>query len=221
VPIFSKKGTLWVNQQNTITLYYLPNMKSFHKLLFSTLVLGFVVACTPSTDQTEMSDASVATTDSLATSDTLVVPVIIDGWESYGEVISADDAVAVNGVIDTFTEEPKELKITGTLVEVCQNRGCWTTISTDDGRNVHMTFKDYGFFLPKDAAGRTFIAEGIALVKETSIEDQKHKLEDAGATAEAIAAITAPKVELTFEAKGVLLNASTTTTEVPQTVGAE
>ncbi|HAC14651.1 MAG TPA: hypothetical protein DCE78_01720 [Bacteroidetes bacterium] len=193
-------------------------MKSLHKLLLSTLVLGFVVACTPSADQT---DASLATADSLAATDTLAAPVIIDGWESYGEVISANEAIAVNGVTDSFTAVPTELKITGTLLEVCQEKGCWTTIATDDGRNVHMTFKDYGFFLPKDAAGRTFVAEGIAFVKETSVEDQKRKLEESGATAEAIATITAPKVELAFEAKGVLLNAATTSTDVPQVVGAE
>lgn len=188
-------------------------MKSFHKILFSTLCLGVFVACTPDADQVESPDT---VNESTATIDTLANPVDIDGWKSYGEVITASNAVAVNGVINSFTEEPKELKITGTLVEVCQNKGCWTTIATDDGRNVHMTFKDYGFFLPKDAAGRTFIAEGIGFVKETSVDDQKHKLEDAGASAEAIAAITSPKIELAFEASGVLLNADSEGSDGPQ-----
>ncbi|MDA9847118.1 DUF4920 domain-containing protein [Flavobacteriaceae bacterium] len=41
---------------------------------------------------------------------------------------------------------------------------------------------------------------------ETSIEDLRHYAEDAGASAEDIAAIVSPKVSYNFEADGVLIS---------------
>jgi hypothetical protein len=127
-------------------------------------------------------------------------------WEAFGAEITSDQAVPVTDVIDQFdldTEKP--FKISGTLYEVCAEKGCWTKVQTDDGRIVRITFKDYGFFLPTDAAGREMIAEGVGFRKETSVEELRHYAEDAKKTAEEIAAITEPKIEYLFEASGVLL----------------
>lgn len=132
-----------------------------------------------------------------------------DGWDSFGEPITAENAVQISTVVDEFImEEQKNFKITGTLVNVCQSKGCWTTLTTDDGRMVKMTFANYGFFLPTDAAGREIIAEGVGFKKVTTLDEQRHHLEDAGATAEEIAAVTEEKVEYAFEATGVILKKS-------------
>lgn len=128
-------------------------------------------------------------------------------WESFGAQITADHAVPVSDVIDQFamdTESP--FKISGTLHEVCAEKGCWTKVQTEEGRIVRMTFKDYGFFLPTNAAGRQIVAEGVGFLKETSVEELRHYAKDAQKTDEEIAAITEPKVEYMFEASGVLLN---------------
>jgi hypothetical protein len=128
-------------------------------------------------------------------------------WESFGATITAEQAIPVSDVIDQFamdTETP--FKISGTLHEVCAEKGCWTKIQTEDGRTVRMTFKDYAFFLPTDAAGRQVVAEGVGLRKETSVEELRHYAKDAKKTDEEIAAITEPKIEYLFEAAGVLLN---------------
>ena len=47
--------------------------------------------------------------------------------------------------------------------------------------------------------------EGKAFVKETSVEELKHYAEDAGKSKEEIAKITEPKLEMSFEASGVLM----------------
>ena len=65
-------------------------------------------------------------------------------------------------------------------------------------------FKDYGFFMPLNAEGEV-IVNGKAFVSETSVEELRHYAEDAGKSAEEIAAITAPKRTYSFEADGVLL----------------
>ncbi|MCH8495277.1 MAG: DUF4920 domain-containing protein [Balneolales bacterium] len=129
-----------------------------------------------------------------------------EGWALYGDYITAANYSDLSEVIDEFTEdEEKEMKIGGTLNTVCQTKGCWTTLETEDGRSLRMTFANYSFFLPIDAAGREIVAEGLAFKKTTSVDELIHYAEDENASAEEIAAITEPKVEYTFEAKGVLL----------------
>ena len=84
-------------------------------------------------------------------------------------------------------------------------KGCWMTLNMADGNQVMVKFKDYGFFVPKDIAGKEVIINGKAFVEEVSVGDQKHYAEDAGKSAEEIAAITAPKKTFSFEADGVLI----------------
>lgn len=167
-------------------------MKTLVKTLCVALIVPAFMACSP---KTESADTAVATTT-----------VDLTEWESFGEEIDPSDVVALDVVIDEFTlETEKEYTISGTLVEVCQSKGCWTVLNTEDGRSVKMTFANYGFFLPTDAAGREIIAEGVGFKKVSSVEEQRHDLEDANASEEAIAAITEEKVEYAFEATGVLL----------------
>ena len=66
-------------------------------------------------------------------------------------------------------------------------------------------FKDYGFFMPKDIAGKEVIINGKAYVEEVSVDEQRHYAEDAGKTKEEIAKITEPKRTFSFEADGVLI----------------
>ncbi|MCA1801331.1 MAG: DUF4920 domain-containing protein [Rhodothermaceae bacterium] len=128
-----------------------------------------------------------------------------DEWETFGDEITPAGSVSVGDVIDEFElDVEKEFKITGTLVSVCQEKGCWTTLETDDGRDIRMTFKDYSFFLPIDYAGKTVVAEGIGFKKVTGVDELRHFAEDGGKSAEDIEAITEPKTEYLFEARGVL-----------------
>lgn len=128
-------------------------------------------------------------------------------WEVFGAEITADQAIPVSDVIDQFSMDHEvPFKISGTLHQVCAEKGCWSKLQTEDGRMVRMTFKDYGFFLPTDAASRQVIAEGVGLRKETSVEELRHYAKDAKKSDEEIASITEPKIEYLFEAAGVLLN---------------
>src|SRR5690554_8064712 len=113
------------------------------KHLLSLLILVvFVAACEKPAQDADL--LAIETTE-------IAIP---DGWDSFGEAIDAQNAVEISAVVDEFVmEEEKNFKISGTLVNVCQNKGCWTTLTTEDGRMVKMTFANYGFFLPTDAAG--------------------------------------------------------------------
>jgi len=130
-------------------------------------------------------------------------------WEVFGEEISPEGYTALSDVIDDFElDTEKTYKISGTLSAVCQEKGCWTILKTDDGREMRMTFKNYSFFLPIDYAGRTAVAEGVGFRKVTSVEELRHYAEDAKKPADEILAITEPKTEYLFEARGVLISKS-------------
>ncbi len=99
-----------------------------------------------------------------------------------------------------------ETQVSGTILEVCKKKGCWMTLPLADGKEMRVTFKDYGFFVPLDCAGKQVILKGRAYLETTSVADQQHYAEDAGKSAAEIAAITAPIQEVAFEATGVFIS---------------
>ncbi|MEO1272693.1 MAG: DUF4920 domain-containing protein, partial [Myxococcota bacterium] len=96
---------------------------------------------------------------------------------------TANAAVPLKDVFDKAGEfSGKTVKVEGKVQSVCKKKGCWLVLQTDEAiaRDVRITFKDYGFFAPKDSAGKQAVVEGIfsrTLVKEA---DRKHLAEDGG-----------------------------------------
>lgn len=88
---------------------------------------------------------------------------------------------------------------------VCQKKGCWVRLKLDENDESFIKFKDYAFFLPKDAEGRKAIVKGQAYVKEVSVDDLKHFAEDAGKSKEEVEKITEPEMTYAFMADGVKL----------------
>ncbi|QBA64691.1 DUF4920 domain-containing protein [Muriicola soli] len=91
------------------------------------------------------------------------------------------------------------------VTEVCQMKGCWMKVSLNGEEEVHVTFKDYGFFVPKDIAGSEVVIHGKAFKEKMSVEDQKHYAKDGGATEEEIDQITTDRTSYRFIADGVRL----------------
>jgi hypothetical protein len=65
--------------------------------------------------------------------------------------------------------------------------------------------KDYGFFLPVAAKGKTVVIEGDVSMKTISVAEQKHYAEDAKKSQAEIDAITEPKTEVKVLAKGIVV----------------
>jgi hypothetical protein len=65
--------------------------------------------------------------------------------------------------------------------------------------------KDHSFTVPLALNGKTIVADGIAEIKVTTVEMQKHYAEDAGKSKEEIDAIKEPKKEIVMQAKGILV----------------
>jgi hypothetical protein len=63
----------------------------------------------------------------------------------------------------------KTVRVEGQVRKACQKKGCWMELATGDkGAGVRVTFKDYGFFVPVDAAGSQARVEGVVKVSELS-----------------------------------------------------
>ncbi len=130
-------------------------------------------------------------------------------YKSFGKEIISKDAMKASSMAPHYKTmqvgDSIDTKMIAKVASVCQEKGCWMRLDLEDGNEVMVKFKDYGFFMPKDIAGKNVIVNGKAFIEEVSVADQRHYAEDAGKTAEEIASITKPKKTLSFEADGVLL----------------
>lgn len=139
--------------------------------------------------------------------DSLAMKPADAGYQYFGESITPEGAIPASKLIATVGNAPSmNLKIEGKIESCCQKKGCWTEVFVNDSETVHVTFKDYGFFVPKDAGGKTIIMRGVAKYDTTNVEMLRHLAEDAGKSKEEIAKITEPEYDLVFEADGVIIH---------------
>lgn len=125
----------------------------------------------------------------------------------YGKEITADQAISMDQLVANFkTDSVYNGKIVGEVVGVCQKKGCFIHLKrAGEEEPIMVRFKDYGFFMPQDIIGKTIIVEGEAKMTETSVAWLKHYAEDEGKSAEEIAKITEPKVDINIIADGVIV----------------
>ena len=125
--------------------------------------------------------------------------------ESF-DTSGAKDLNYANGIYNDLNPgDTIQMTFMSKVNSVCKEKGCWMRLELPDGSETLVSFKDYGFFVPKDIENQTAIVNGKAFVKETSVEELKHYAKDAGKSEEEIATITEPKLTYSFEADGVYL----------------
>ena len=140
-----------------------------------------------------------------ATSETTEETSSNAGW--YGEEFEFTEAVSASEIAGLMNDSSEnEFVIEATIEECCQKKGCWMKVATTDGETMRVSFKDYSFFVPLDAAGSTMTMKGVAMYDTIDVDFLKHLAEDANATQEEIDAITEPELAITFEATGVLID---------------
>jgi len=125
----------------------------------------------------------------------------------YGDKsINTEGAIDASEVIQMLEgKDSVEVKLKGVVSAVCQKKGCWMTMPIGEDETMSVRFKDYGFFVPMNAADREAVVEGYAFIDTLTVAEQKHYASDANKSEEEIAAITEPLVEYSFLASGVIL----------------
>ena len=125
----------------------------------------------------------------------------------FGDAFEIENAIASTDLKSKLgQEETVEVQVEGEITGVCQKKGCWMTLPMGEGeKDVFVKFKDYKFFVPKDAKGKKAVIKGVAKKEVIDVATLKHYAEDAGKSEEEIAQIDEPEVKFTFMAEGVAI----------------
>ena len=129
---------------------------------------------------------------------------------SYGTAFSLQEVSSSPGRLPRLREGKQKLenaKMMGVISQVCQAEACWLMLKTDYNTDdaVLIKMKDHAFVVPKNLAGKRAAVSGTIVKKMQSVEEQKHLLQDAGASAADIAKVSAPKEMYEMQATGVVL----------------
>lgn len=106
---------------------------------------------------------------------------------SHGSNMPTGKAMSLSQAIEANTGEP--VKIQGQITEVCQKKGCFMVL-TDGQKHARVTFKDYGFFVPKNSAAQNVVVYGELSSKTLSPEQKNHYEQDAGRDASYTESVT-------------------------------
>ena len=134
-----------------------------------------------------------------------------EAFKQYGPTsVDHENAISLVEMVKQFNQNPQVDTYTfyAPIVNVCQSAGCWVNVKKEDGDLLRIRFKDHFGIPPKTESGKTAYFHGIAYYDTISIQLQKHFLEDGHAPQTEIDKIVSPKIELNFQADGVLILSS-------------
>lgn len=174
-------------------------------LLSLLLVLG---ACNQNSTNSKEENKAKTTSETTETqTETTSEELSLKNQDTFGEdfeLVKVKTSAEILEAYQSMTEgDSLKVKFEAKINSVCTKKGCWMRLAIGENEEAFVKFKDYAFFVPKDSAGETAVVNGIAYLETSSVEDQKHMAEDAGKSAEEIAAITQPKSNMAFMATGV------------------
>ena len=77
----------------------------------------------------------------------------------------------------------KTVQVKGKITQVCQAMGCWMEVADpDSGKSLKIDAEHGGMAFPKDAAGKSVVAEGklvkSVMTKEEVIAQAKHEAQE-------------------------------------------
>ena len=129
-----------------------------------------------------------------------------EAFKHYGPTaVDSAKAISLDEMVKQFNQNPQQDTFTfsAPIVNVCQSAGCWVKVQPSNGDMIRVRFKDHFLIPPVTEINSVAYFHGRAYFDTISVELQKHFLEDAKAPQADIDRITAPKIELNFEADGV------------------
>lgn len=180
------------------------------KTIFTALViLGLFSGCVEDRDAptSQPTKAKPTDADTSASPTEVAVADRLDPkvYDHFGDGIAkGSEAITIAAVAaEPKKHAGKKLRLTGKVASVCKKKGCWMVLA-DGPTKIRIRFRDYGFFMPLDCEGREAILDGNFEVKEVSVAEIKHLLEDEGKHEEA-KKVEKPRHELTVIAGGVAL----------------
>ena len=124
----------------------------------------------------------------------------------YGAKVQTDNAVDIALIpAQLVSNETFKTKVKAKVLDVCSKKGCWLTLAVNDTTTAMVKMKDYGFFLPLAAKGKTVVLDGEVSMITTPVAELQHYAKDAKKPQAEIDAITQPKKEIRFTASGITI----------------
>lgn len=122
----------------------------------------------------------------------------------YGEKVEEGNALSLKAVLDSMGDKSEyRAKVKGDVTAVCQKKGCWMKMEKSDGNAIRISFKDYGFFVPKNLTGEKVVMRGRAYYDTIPVKRRRHFARDEGKSEDEVKSITDPKIQTAFKAEGV------------------
>jgi hypothetical protein len=104
----------------------------------------------------------------------------------YGERPTLSDTTLVSAILaDPEPYVGRRVLLTGTVVEVCEKRGCWLQLGGDqEGQAIRVKVEDGVIIFPLTARGHAAVVEGvvekIVMSAEEAREAARHHAEEQG-----------------------------------------
>ncbi|MFM2375261.1 MAG: hypothetical protein RLZZ165_358 [Bacteroidota bacterium] len=132
-----------------------------------------------------------------------------DAVGNFGDPVTAEGAIPSTDLLEKLNgRDSIRVKVKGSISSCCQAKGCWLKMPLASGQEMTVKFKDYGFFVPKNSAGKPVVIDGWVYQETVSVEELRHIAEDAGKSEAEITKITRPEAQVAFTADGILIEAS-------------
>jgi hypothetical protein len=109
--------------------------------------------------------------------------LVFGGEAKFGKPLALTQQVAIDKLVAAPEQYiGKTVQVKGAVREVCQKMGCWMEIADPaSNKSVRIKVKDGEIVFPKDAAGKTAVAEGkfarLQLTREQAVAQAKHEAE--------------------------------------------
>jgi hypothetical protein len=106
--------------------------------------------------------------------------------EAFGEPLTLSEVTPVSAILDAPEDFLGDrVLVEGTVVEVCEMRGCWMDIASDrEYEKIQIKVDDGVIVFPLTARGKSALVEGtvekLELTYEEALEAARHQAEEHG-----------------------------------------
>ena len=111
----------------------------------------------------------------------IMLAAVAAGQTKLGKPLALKETTAIDKLVaNPEAYVGKTVQVKGTVRDVCQKTGCWMEIADPaSGKAIRIKVKEGEIVFPKDAPGKTAIAEGklvkIEMTKQQAIEAALHE----------------------------------------------
>lgn len=109
--------------------------------------------------------------------------------KDYGKPLTLKVKTPISSILkDPKAYEGKRVQVEGTIVEVCEERGCWIRIASDkEFEAIRFKVQDGVITFPMEAKGKLALAEGVVaitnLTREQAVEQARAMAKERGTLA--------------------------------------